>query len=60
MIIRKVVILSLKIVILSLLFIFGIMTQVWADSVHSLNHPVNQETIMKMEENRIKEVSTRN
>jgi len=49
-----------KVAILFPLFIFGIMTQVWAGSVNSLNNPVNQETIMKMDENRIKEGSTRN
>ena len=41
-----------KISILLPLFIFGITTQVWADSVKSLNNHVNQETIMKMEENK--------
>jgi hypothetical protein len=41
-----------KVAILFPLFIFGIMTQVWADSVNSLNSPVNQETIMKMDENK--------
>jgi hypothetical protein len=44
---------SIKIIsILLPLFIFGIMTQVWADSVNSLNYSVNQETIMKMDENK--------
>ena len=56
---RKISILSVKIVILSLLFILEIMTQGWADSVNSLNNPVNQETMMKMEENRIKHGFTR-
>jgi len=41
-----------KVAILFPLFIFGIMTQVWAGSVNSLNNPVNQETIMKMDENK--------
>jgi hypothetical protein len=41
-----------KISILLPLFIIGIMTQVWADSVKSINNPVNQETIMKMDENK--------
>jgi hypothetical protein len=41
-----------KISILLPLFIFGITTQIWADSVKSLNNHVNQETIMKMEENK--------
>ena len=41
-----------KISILLPLFIFGITTQGWADSVKSLNNPVNQETIMKMDKNK--------
>jgi hypothetical protein len=41
-----------KISILLPLFIFGITTQGWANSVKSLNNPVNQETIMKMDENK--------
>jgi len=43
---------AIKVAILLTLFIFGITTQVWADSVKSLNNHVNQETIMKMEENK--------
>ena len=53
MIIRKVAILSLKIVILSLLFIFGITAQVWADSVKSINNAANQLTIIKIDENEV-------
>jgi len=41
-----------KISILLPLFIFGITTQVWADSVNSLKNSANQETIMKMDENK--------
>lgn len=33
-------------------FIFGITTLVYADSVKSINNTVNQETIMKMDENK--------
>jgi hypothetical protein len=56
MIIKKVDILSVKIVSLSFLFIFGVITQVKADSFKSINNTVNQETITKMNEN---EISTR-
>ena len=52
MIIKRPAILSLKIVILSLPFIFGIIAQAWADSVKSINDAANQETIMKMDENK--------
>ena len=52
MIIKNTDILSLKIVILSLPFIFGIIAQAWADSVKSINDAANQETIMKMDENK--------
>ena len=38
-------------------FIFEIITQVRADSVKSINIAVNQITLMKIDENRIKEVS---
>jgi hypothetical protein len=47
MIIKGRVILSSKIVILSLPFIFGIIAQAWADSIKSINNAANQETIMK-------------
>jgi hypothetical protein len=52
---RKMVIRKLS--ILLPLFIFGIITQVRADSVKSINIAINQVTLMKMDENRIKEVS---
>ena len=41
-----------KVAILLGLFIFGITAQVWADSVKSINNAANQETIMKMDENK--------
>ena len=41
-----------KVAILLSLFIFGITAQVWADSVKSINNAANQETIMKMDENK--------
>jgi hypothetical protein len=47
MIIIRRVILSSKIVILSLPFIFGIIALAWADSIKSINNAANQETIMK-------------
>jgi hypothetical protein len=40
-----------KVSILLILFIFGISTQVWADSVKSMNNTPNQIKTMKMEEN---------
>ena len=42
-----------KVSILLALFIFGIFTQVWADSVKSINNAANQLTIMKMDENEV-------
>jgi len=41
-----------KVAILLGLFIFGITAQVRADSVKSINNAANQETIMKMDENK--------
>jgi len=42
-----------KTAILLFLFIFGITTQVYADSVKSTKNNVNQETIMKIDENKV-------
>ena len=53
MIIKKVDILSVKIVSLSFLFIFGVITEIGADPINSINKAANQETTMKMEENEI-------
>src|SRR4030042_6779004 len=39
--------------ILLFLFIFGITTQVYANSVKSTKNTVNQETIMKIDENKV-------
>jgi hypothetical protein len=41
-----------KVAILLILFIFGIITQVWANPVKSINNAANQEMIMKMDENK--------
>ncbi len=43
---------AIKVAILLTLFIFAIFIQVWADPVKSLNDAANQETIMKMDENK--------
>jgi len=48
MIIERPAILSLEIVILSFLFIFGITSQTWAGSVKSIENGANQGTIVKM------------
>jgi len=53
MIIKKVDILSVKIVSLSFLFIFGVITEIGADPIKSINNAVNQETTIKMNENEI-------
>jgi len=50
---RKVSILSLKNVLLSLLFTLGVITQIWADPMKSINIAANQETTMKNKENEI-------
>jgi len=50
---RKVSILSLKNVVLSLLFTLGVITQIWADPIKSINNAANQETTMKMNKNEI-------
>jgi hypothetical protein len=42
-----------KVSILLILFIFGISTQVWADSVKSMNKDPNQIKTMRMEENNV-------
>jgi len=42
-----------KTAILLFLFIFGITTQVYADSVKSMKNTVNQEIIMKIDENKV-------
>ena len=42
-----------KVAILLILFIFGIITQVWANPVKSINNAANQEMIMKMDENKV-------
>jgi hypothetical protein len=42
-----------KVPILLILFIFGISTQVWADSVKSMNKASDQIKTMKMEENNV-------
>jgi hypothetical protein len=52
---RKMVIRKLSILLPP--FIFEIITQVRADSIKSINIAVNQVTLMKIDENRIKEVS---
>ena len=43
---------AIKVAILLTLFIFAIFIQVWANPVKSINDAANQETIMKMEENK--------
>ena len=43
---------AIKVAILLTLFIFAIFIQVWANPVKSINDAVNQETIMKMDENK--------
>ena len=43
---------AIKVAILLTLFIFAIFIQVWANPVKSINDAANQETIMKMDENR--------
>lgn len=53
MIIKKVDILSVKIVSLSFLFIFGVITEIGADPSKSINNAVNQEATIKMNENEI-------
>jgi hypothetical protein len=52
---RKMVIRKLSILLPP--FIFEIITQGRTDSVKSINIAVNQVTLMKIDENRIKEVS---
>jgi hypothetical protein len=42
-----------KVPILLILFIFGISTQVWPDSVKSMNHAPSQIKTIKMEENNV-------
>jgi hypothetical protein len=42
-----------KVAIFLTLFIFGIITQGWADSVKSINDAANQETTIKMDENKV-------
>jgi hypothetical protein len=44
---------ALRIAILSLLFIFGIMTRLESDSVKSINNAANPLMIMKMDENNV-------
>ena len=53
MIIKRPAILSLKIVILSFLFIFGIATEGWPDSVKSIKNTTNRLTIIKMDKNEV-------
>jgi hypothetical protein len=53
MIIRKGDILSVKVVSLSLLLIFGIITAMRAEPIKSINNGLNRETTRKMEENGI-------
>ena len=53
MIIRNVDILSVKVVSLSFLLIFGIITTIRAESIKSINNGLNQETTIKMKENGI-------
>jgi hypothetical protein len=43
--------------ILLTLFIFGGITEVWPNPIKSIKNTAHQITIMKMDENRIKEVS---
>jgi hypothetical protein len=43
---------AIKVAILLTLFIFAIFIQVWANPVKSINDAANQETIMKMDENK--------
>jgi hypothetical protein len=43
---------AIKVAILLTLFIFAIYIQVWANPVKSINDAANQETIMKMDENK--------
>jgi hypothetical protein len=43
---------AIKVAILLTLFIFAIFMQVWANPVKSINDAANQETIMKMDENK--------
>ena len=43
---------AIKVAILLTLFIFAIFIQVWANPVKSVNDAANQDTIMKMEENK--------
>ena len=51
MIIRNVDILSVKVVSLSFLLIFGFITAIRAEPIKSINNGLNQETTIKMEEN---------
>jgi hypothetical protein len=51
MTIKRSAILSLEIVILSFLFISGIISQAWADSVKPIDNGANQDTMMKMDVN---------
>jgi hypothetical protein len=43
---------AIKVAILLTLFIFAIFIQVWGNPVKSINDAANQETIMKMDENK--------
>ena len=51
MTIKRSAILSLEIVILSFLFISGITSQAWADSVKPIDNGANQDTMMKIDVN---------